>query len=267
MTASNRIIQLVLAGAFAWVLVPSHNFTAREIVAAAPTPQASPAACDSSRSIDVTGTASVNVTPDQALLRLGVQSTGNAVDAVEKANSNSIQNVMKALLRQGVEAKDISTDIYMIEPVYENFDSLYIKGYRINNEVAVTVRDVNRTSVLVAAALKAGANQVNNVEFYTTELRKYRDQARELAVTAAREKAVALASATGAEPGCVIHINENTWSYFNGWWYGRSQNLWTQNVVQNVSSAGAPESAGDEPISLGKISVKAEVSVTYSLKE
>ena len=43
----------------------------------------------------------------------------------------------------------------------------------------------------LAAALKAGVNQVNNVEFYTSELRKYRDQARELAMKAAKEKAQA----------------------------------------------------------------------------
>lgn len=44
---------------------------------------------------------------------------------------------------------------------------------------------------------------------------------------AAREKASALASAAGAEAGCVLNINENSWSYYNGWWYGRSQN---QNI-------------------------------------
>ena len=166
--------------------------------------------------------------------------------------------------------KDIATDIYIVEPVYEDYDSLYIKGYRIYNTVAVTVRDIKKTSAIVAASLKAGANQVNNVEFYTSELRKYRDQARELAMTAAKEKANALTEAAGAQTGCVLSINENSWSYYNGWWYGsgRSSNLWTQNTVQNAPSGSGSGSGleGDEPISLGQISVKAEVSVSFALK-
>jgi len=207
----------------------------------------------------------INVTPDRALIQLGVQSNGTTPDAVQTANSVAIQRVIKVLLAQGVEAKDIATDFYVIEPVYEDYDSLYIKGYRINNIVAVTLRDVKKTSAIIATALGAGANQVINVEFYTSELRKYRDQARELAMNAAKEKAQALATAAGAEAGCVLSINENSWSYYNGWWYGRNQNTWTQNTIQNAAP-GAGGSAGDEPISLGQISVKAEVSATFSLK-
>jgi uncharacterized protein YggE len=226
--------------------------------------------CDSNRTVHVTGSALINVTPDRALVQLGVQSNGASVDAVQKANTLAIQNVIAAIKLQGVEPKDIATDLYVIEPVYENYDSLYIKGYRINNTVAVTVRDVNKTSAIVAAALAAGANQVNNVGLYTSELRKFRDQARELAITAAREKAQALATASGAETGCVLNISENTWSYYNGWMYGsgRNANQWTQNTVQNATPSGGTESSndGDEPISLGQISVKAEVSVTYALK-
>jgi len=231
-----------------------------------PTPQPQPV-CDSSRTVQVTGSALINVTPDRALIQLGVQSNGATTDAVQFANSVAIQKVIKAVLAQGVEAKDIATDVYVIEPVYENYDSLYIKGYRINNIVAVTLRDVKKTSAILASALEAGANQVINVEFYTSELRKYRDQARELAMKAAKEKAQALANAAGAEAGCVLNINENSWSYYNGWWYGRNQNMWMQNTVQNTApGAGSGGSAGDEPISLGQISIKAEVGATFGLK-
>ncbi len=260
MLTFSRLIQFVLTGALALAITPALR------AASATQPQPAAESCDAARSVHVTGTAVVNVIPDRALVRLGVQSNASSIDAVENANSAAIQKVIKAVIARGVEAKDISTDIYVIEPVYENYDSLFIKGYRITNEVAVTLRDVKQTSGVISAALKAGANQVNNVEFYTSELRKYRDQARDLAVTAANEKAQALASAAGADTGCVLTINENTWSYYNGWWYGRNQNLWTQNTVQNAPSGEGAAPTGDEPISLGQISVKAEVSIAYSLK-
>lgn len=238
------------------------------VLAQTPDPGAtSQSACDSSRSLHVTGSAQINVVPDRALVQLGVQSNGATTAAVQAANMAAIKNVLHAMQSQGVAAKDIATDIYVIEPIYENYDSLYIKGYRIHNLVAVTVREVRKTSEILAAALEAGANQVVNVEFYTSELRKHRDQARELAMTAAREKAQALATAAGAETGCVLSISENSWSYYNGWWYGRSQNMWAQNVVQNATPAASlGENTSDDPISLGQISIKAEVGATYSLK-
>jgi uncharacterized protein YggE len=240
--------------------------------AAGPTPTPTveppaPTACSSNRTVQVSGTAAVNVTPDRVLIQLGVQSNGVTVNEVEAANTRAIQKVIQALRAQGVADQDIATDWYIIEPVYEDYDSLYIKGYRINNLVAVTLRQVKSVSPVIAAALKAGANQVVNVEFYTSDLRTYRDQARALAMKAAGEKAAALAGAAGARPGCVLSINENTWSSFNSWWYGRDQNLWAQNVVQNAGPSGGSTGAGGEgPVSLGQISVRAEVGVIYGLE-
>ena len=243
---------------------------AAHAAAPSPTPAVTPptpVACTSSRTVQVSGTAVVNVTPDRVLIQLGVQSNGVTVNEVEAANTRAIQKVLQALRAQGVAEKDIATDWYIIEPIYEDYDSLYIKGYRINNLVAVTLRKVTMVSPVIAAALKAGANQVVNVEFYTSELRLYRDQARELAMKAAGEKAAALAGAAGAKPGCVLSINENTWSYFNSWWYGRDQNLWAQNVVQNAGPSGGSSGAGEDgPVSLGQISVRAEVGVVYGLE-
>lgn len=227
-------------------------------------------ACDANRNIQVTGKAVVNVPPDRALIQLGVQSNGKTPQDVQAKNAATINEVIKTLKRLGVEGKDISTDRYVIEPIYEDYDSLRIKGYRIHNIVAITMREVDKTSDAIAAAFQAGANQVVHVEFYTSELRKYRDQAREMAMKAAAEKANALSQAAGAETGCVLSISENSWSYFNGWswWHGaNNQNLWTQNAVQNVTptTGGAP-SGDDSPVSPGLISVQAEVIVSFAIE-
>ncbi len=225
--------------------------------------------CDLTRTVQVTGSALINVTPDRVVIQLGVESNGVSTTDVEAVNSLTIKDVFKAIKAEGVAEKDITTDIYVIEPLYDAYNSLYIKGYRINNLVSITLRDIQKTSKVIATALDAGANQVIDVEFYTSELRKYRDQARELAMKAAQEKAQALATTAGADVGCVMNISENSWSYFNSWWYRyrNNQNLWTQNTIQNATSeTSAGSGGGDEPISLGQISVKAEVSATFSLK-
>lgn len=225
-------------------------------------------ACDTGRSIQVSGTAVVNVTPDRVLIQLGVQSNGITPQQVEANNSATINRVIQALKAIGIKEKDIVTDWYVINPLYDDYDSLYIKGYRINNIVAVTLRDLSKVNKVIIAALNAGANQVVNVEFYLSDLRKYRDQAREMAMLAAQEKASDLAYAAGAETGCLMNINENSWSYYNGGWYSQNRDLWTQNAMQNIAPSGGEAGALTEagPVNLGQISVRAEVSASFSLR-
>ncbi len=223
-------------------------------------------ACDSSRTVQVSGAATINVTPDRVLIKLGVESNNRTPDLVQADNQAAIQRVIEAAKSLGIADKDISTDFYLVHPVYENYDALTIKGYRIDNVVAITLNDVSRTSAVLVAALKAGANEVLDVEFYTSQLRQYRDQARNLAMKAAGEKAQALAEAGGAQTGCLVHIEENTWSYYTGsLWGGRNQALWAQNVVQNATGESRPDT-GEPPISIGQIAVQAQVNTTFSLR-
>jgi uncharacterized protein len=271
-TIPNNVLMCILILTMVLVIWPDHN-----VIAA---PPATPLAditlieedmvCNTGRSVQVSGTAVVNVTPDRVLIQLGVQSNATTPQKVETANSKTISSVIKALKRLGIEEKDIVTDWYVITPIYDDYNSLRIKGYRINNVIAITLRDIHMVNKAITASLSAGANEVINVEFYLSDLRKYRDQARELAMVAAQEKAQDLASAANAETGCVMSINENTWSHYNGWWYGRSSNsnLWTQNTVQNVPQTGGSDGGLSEsgPVNLGQISVRAEVSASFSLQ-
>ena len=225
------------------------------------------ATCDSSRSVNVSGASVVYITPDRALLQLGVQSNGTTPDAVRRDNAHDIEQVIKAISALGVQAVDIATDFYLVYPIYEEYSSLVIKGYRIDNTVSITLRDINLVDDVLIAALKSGANEVQDVQFYSSELRKYRDQARALAMIAAGEKAQDLADAAGAQAGCILSINENTWSYYYGSWRGgRETALWAQNVIQNAgSSQGETTQMDDMPITLGQIAIRAEVNASYSL--
>ena len=273
----STIVNTILVCALIFILfsVRLPSFNAR---AATPTPtvestkQEQPTVCDSTRSIQVSGVAVVNVTPDRALIKLGVQSNGKSAKEAQAKNSATINKVNKALKALGIEAKDIATDWYTIEPMYKDYDSLYIEGYRIYNTIEITMRDVSKSNDAMVAAFQAGANQVVDVSFYTSELRKYRDQAREMAMKAAQEKADALASTAGSGVSCVLTISENTQSnfYSGGWgWYGynSNQNLMTQNSVQNVApSGGESPTLDDGPLSAGQISIRAEITASFGLK-
>jgi uncharacterized protein YggE len=237
--------------------------------AATPTPSATPAAavdpaCDSSRPVQVSGTATINVVPDRVLVKLGVESYGTTPQAVQVQNLVASQNVIKAVRAFGVAAKDISTDYYIVQPVYR-LDGTQVERYWINNVIAVTLSDANKTSDLLVRAFGAGANKVVDVQFYTSQLRRYRDQARALAVQAAREKAQALAGAADAKIGCVLRIDENSSSYYTGYWsWGRNQATMSQNVVQNAPEGQPPSE--DTPVSLGQIAIRAEVNMAFSIQ-
>ncbi|MGD8403440.1 MAG: SIMPL domain-containing protein [Anaerolineales bacterium] len=274
MKQTSILLNAILGCSLIFVLVafglPNADVKAAPTIKATLEPDSEPdLACDTGRTIQVSGTAVVNVIPDRTLIQLGIQSNAKTPQRVEAVNSSTINKIIRSLKALGVDEKDIVTDWYVIQPIYDDYDSLDIEGYRINNVVAVTLRDISKVNKVIIAALDAGANQVVNVEFYLSDLRKYRDQARDLAMKAASEKADDLATAAGAETGCVMNINENTWSqYYGGWYGGQSRELWTQNVMQNAAPAGGEAGllTDSGPVNLGQVSVRAEVSASFSLK-
>ena len=102
-------------------------------------------------------------------------------------------------------------------------------------------------------------------EFKTRNLRPHRDEARQLAIRAAREKAQALSAAIGLKVGAARSISEGGFGYsgaYRSWWgwggYGQGQS-------QNVMTTAGESEPGGETLPLGRIGVRASVSVTFEL--
>ncbi len=187
--------------------------------------------CDNSRTVQVSGSAVIRVVPDLVTIQLGVTSNDTTPQGVYDKNTAAMKKVMAAIRALGVADKDISTDYYLIHPVYEDYSSLDIKGYRIDNTIVVNLKDVSKVSQVLAAALSAGANEVVDVQFKTTQLRQYRDQARDLAMKAAQEKARDLARAANAQARLRTHHRRKQLVI-----------LW-QSVERALSAAGAERDA------------------------
>jgi uncharacterized protein len=176
---------------------------------------------------------------------------------------------LKALEAQGIPSQDIGTDSFTLRPEYEypprGKPSLI--GYWTDNGVRVTLRQVDRLSDVLVAALEAGATSVDDLTFSTSQLRALRDQARANAVQAALEKAGALADEAGATAGDVQDLREESWSYYYGAWNSRGQ--WSnsvQNVMQEAPAAAGAPVLEDEAFSLGQIVVQAQVEMTVELR-
>jgi uncharacterized protein YggE len=223
---------------------------------------------DPNRSISVTGEALQYVVPDEAVVRLGIETFDPSLDAAISASDARGSRLVRTVRQLGVEEKGIQADHAEVEIVYPKEGvAAGIAGYRVRRAYAITLKDLKRLDELVAAALKNGANHLEGYELQTTDLRRHRDEARRRAIIAAREKAQALARELGCDIGPPKTIGEGyygwfgthgSWSTWGGW---RSQNQMTQNVTVAASDSGEPNALTP----LGQIGVRAQVSVTFDL--
>lgn len=217
--------------------------------------------------LTVTGDAEIKVAPDRVVISVGVESRSPQLATAKSRNDAAIAAILAATAKEQVVPADVQTDFIEINPVYqgrdtaENRENYLVDYYRIHKTVAITLRDVTRFERLLTAVLNAGANRVYGVNFQTSELRKYRDQAREMAVKAAIEKARAMATAAGLR----VDKPESISSYNSGGGpsYGRMQS--NMNMVQNVASSAGGDSELSGTIAPGRITVSASVTLTFRL--
>ena len=215
----------------------------------------------------MSGEAEVKVVPDEVVLTVGVEAVNKDMEAAKRQADEIAQRVLGVARSLGVGEKQIQTDYLSIEPRYrDSYEARDFLGYFVRQSIAITLREPDRFEDLLSGVLQAGATYIHGVDFRTTELRKYRDQARALAIKAAREKAEALARELGQQVGAPLHINEEQsgwYSWYGSWWGGRYGNVATQNVVQN---AGGQAWDGEGTIAPGQISVTARVAVEFELQ-
>jgi len=211
--------------------------------------------------ISTSGQATVYVVPDKVVVLLGVQTFDASLDKAKAANESASGQLVKAVRAAGVNQSDIGTDQLSVEIRYKDTHNYTdIEGYFVRRIYSVTIKDVKLVEPLVDTALKNGANLIGDISFQSTELRKYRDQAREMAIRAAKEKAVALARVLDCTVGKPRNITESSGGYYGSRASNRNSNA--QVSVQQVGGGGD----SGETLPLGKIAVEATVSVTFELK-
>ncbi len=215
--------------------------------------------------INVSGEAEVRIMPDEVILRLGVETSDKNLAKAKQLNDQIVTRVQAVAKRYGIPAERVQTDYLNIEPRYnDGYTQREFVGYFAHKTVVITLRDLTKFEDVLSALLESGVNYVHGIEFRTTNLRKYRDQARELALQAAREKATAMAAALDQKIGEPRSIQEeaNSWwsGYGSGWW-GRWGGM-TQNVTQEV---GGNYASFDSSLAPGQISVTARVAVSFAM--
>ena len=144
------------------------------------------------RTLNVTGTGLVYLTPDVAYINIGVHTEKPTASDAVSANNGQTQQVVTALKNSGVDTKDIRTTNFSIYP-NTPYDSQTGKSgsttYVVDNTVYVTVHQLDKLGDLLDATVQAGANNVNSIQFDVADKGTAIKQARDQAVKDARTQA------------------------------------------------------------------------------
>lgn len=204
-----------------------------------------------SKTIQVTGTATVSSAPDEALLDLAVQTQASTATQATTENAAAMTNVINALTAAGVGKDSIQTISYSLNPVYSNPVNQSVPptiiGYVAVNEIQVTLNDLGSVGVVLDKAISAGVNEVQGLTFTfsSTTLATLEKQALQLALQDADSQAKATATTLGVEIIGPISVTPG----------------YVFQPINYSRFSAAPQA--QTPIQTGTLQVTATVQVTY----
>jgi uncharacterized protein YggE len=205
------------------------------------------------RTMTVTGTGMVTLTPDIAYVYIGVHTQDTSATTAMDQNNQQAQAVIDTIKGFGVEDKDIQTTNFSIypQPVYDNNNNQVGVTYVVDDTVYVTVRDLGKLGDLLDATVQSGANTINSISFDVADKADALSQARQAAVENARKQADELAAATGVTIGDV-----QTVSYYDS----------TPSPIQYAGARAADSMAASVPVQSGSMQVTTTVTIVYEIK-
>lgn len=165
--------------------------------------------------LSLSGHGDVSVAPDMAVINSGVVSEADTAREALDANNEAIAKVIAALKEAGIEAKDIQTSGFRVQPRYQRSQDgkdnaiPRIVGYSVNNSVTVVVRDLTMLGAVLDKSVTVGANRIGGIDFQVSDADKHLDEARALAMKDAIRKANIYADAAGIALGPIQTISES----------------------------------------------------------
>ena len=224
--------------------------------------------------ISLSGSAEVKVAPDEIMLNVAVETRSETLEPARLENDQKIAAVLAFLKQSKIKDQNVQMDYINIQPDYNynnNSGASHVKpvAYIVRKNIEIRLTEVGGFQNILTGLLTNGVNYVNGIDFRTTQLRKYRDQARAMAARAAKEKALALTTELGAKLGKVTSIS----AYDNG---GYANNYWgmnrgfnfngSNNSAQNGAAGGGASDTAEDTFAVGQISVSATVNVSFLIE-
>ncbi|MEV0095595.1 SIMPL domain-containing protein [Streptomyces sp. NPDC050738] len=200
--------------------------------------------------LSVFGAGSVQREPQVARVKLAVDLLAPTPDEAFKRAGTAVKQLRDTVRRHGIPDAAVSGSRLSLTSSYEGYgaDRKFL-GYRCQASYTVEASALHDLQQLIVDAVDAGANHVEEVVFDVHDKPALRDEARRLAVAAARRKAEVYAEAAGAGLGPVIHLQDVD-----------PETLGVRSHGRLISGEGV-----DGDLAPGLVEIAAAVLVGYSL--
>ncbi len=163
------------------------------------------------RALTVSGSATVTAKCDTAEIYLTVETESANVKTASRDNAQTMNAVKNAVIAAGADATKIETQDYNVYPqqTYDSKGKLKARTYKCTNSMKLVVSDLQKTGSVIDAAVEAGANNIDSVNFSVSQTEAYKDEALQKATADALRKARIMAGTLGRSIVNVISVNEN----------------------------------------------------------
>jgi len=207
------------------------------------------------RGITVVGMGKASGTPDVANVNVGVETQADTVQQAVADNRAKMTKLLDTLKELSIADKDIQTTnygVYTQQQPGPDGKSMGATTYHVNNQVNVTVRDVNKLGDVLDTVVAAGANNIYGVNFSVADTSTLQADARAKAIADAKARAESLAKLTGVTLGDVVSVSE----VIGG----------LGPIYEGARMAAATGLGGGAPIQPGELEVNMSVQVTFAIK-
>jgi uncharacterized protein YggE len=206
----------------------------------------------------VTGEGTAEMAPDMALVDLGVVKDAKTAREALDANNKAMADILAAMKEAGIEARDLQTSGFAINPQYQFPQSTtgenpppILLGFQVSNTVTLRVRDLSKLGEILDKAVTLGANHGGGIRFVNDKPDAAVSTARARAVENAIAKAKELTAAAGVGLGRVLEISETS--------YRAEPMPMMRAMAKDFAAAGAV------PVATGENSYSVVVNVTFAL--
>jgi len=205
----------------------------------------------------VNDSAKVLATPDTATVQVAVVKEAGSVEDLQ-TELNEANNAMTSAIKSvGIAEDDIKTVMYSIYPKYRynpEDGTQSIDGYMATSRLEIRTSDFDKINQVVDVAVKAGANEVGQVNFVVDDRDAYVAQARKEAIEGAKAKAEAIADEAGIDLGQLVNVD----IYENG--------EVQPPVFYEKALATGMGGGGDTSIQAGQNEIVVNVTLSYALQ-
>jgi len=207
--------------------------------------------------ITISGSGTVLVPADTAVITLGVDAVNADVREAQAAVNNGIAAIRTALNGAGVADEDITTGFISIYAMYDYSDETpSVSAYNASSTLSIRVRDLSSAGTLIDLSFAAGANSLSGISFSASDTTAAESEALTAAVADARARAEIIAAAAGLRITGIEAISDGAvYSSGSGTPVFRSK-----STAEEACADGAE--AGTE-ISASSITVSANVTIVF----